>query len=143
LWLCVVSSVGGAAQQGIPQRSDAQRVRVNATLMLCGSVSAPAAAAARSAAQRVRVNATLMLRGSVSAAASSATAQQQRLDVSKQHEPPRFVQPISGLDVPEGGQAVFEVVVSGKPLPDVAWFHEGRPIQHGPDFQVDARPPTC
>jgi len=84
-----------------------------------------------------------MLRGSVSAAASSATAQQQRLDVSKQHEPPRFVQPISGLDVPEGGQAVFEVVVSGKPLPDVAWFHEGRPIQHGPDFQVDARPPTC
>jgi len=54
LWLCVVSSVGGAAQQGILQRSDAQRVRVNATLMLCGSVSAPASAAARSAAQRVR-----------------------------------------------------------------------------------------
>jgi len=51
-------------------------------------------------------------------------------------EPPRFVKPISGLDVPEGGQAVFEVVVAGQPLPDVAWYHEGRPIQHGPDFQV-------
>ena len=51
-------------------------------------------------------------------------------------EPPRFVKPINGLDVPEGGQAVFEVVVTGQPLPEVAWYHEGRPIQHGPDFQV-------
>jgi len=51
-------------------------------------------------------------------------------------EPPRFMKPINGLDVPEGGQAVFEVVVSGQPLPEVTWFHEGRLIQHGPDFQV-------
>lgn len=52
-------------------------------------------------------------------------------------EPPRFLKPVNGLDVPEGGQAVFEVVVSGQPLPEVTWFHEGRQIQHGPDFQVN------
>jgi len=46
------------------------------------------------------------------------------------------MKPINGMDVPEGGQAVFEVVVTGQPLPEVAWYHEGRPIQHGPDFQV-------
>ena len=66
-----------------------------------------------------------------------ATSTQQGLDLSKQMEPPRFLKPVNGLDVPEGGQAVFEVVVSGQPLPEVTWFHEGRPIQHGPDFQVD------
>jgi len=64
---------------------------------------------------------------------------QQRLELSKQMEPPRFMKPINGLDVPEGGQAVFEVVVAGQPLPEVAWYHEGRPIQHGPDFQVSKR----
>jgi len=66
----------------------------------------------------------------------AASSTQPRLDLSKQMEPPRFVKPVNGLDVPEGGQAVFEVVVTGQPLPEVAWYHEGRPIQHGPDFQV-------
>lgn len=65
-----------------------------------------------------------------------ASTTQPGLELSKQMEPPRFMKPINGLDVPEGGQAVFEVVVSGQPLPEVTWFHEGRPIQHGPDFQV-------
>ena len=51
-------------------------------------------------------------------------------------EPPQFVRPIYGLDVVEGGQAMFEVVVSGQPMPDITWYHEGHQIQHGPDFQV-------
>jgi len=69
----------------------------------------------------------------------SASSTQPGLELTKQMEPPRFLKPVSGLDVPEGGQAVFEVVVSGQPLPEVTWFHEGRPIQHGPDFQVGHR----
>jgi hypothetical protein len=51
-------------------------------------------------------------------------------------EPPRFVKPINGLDVPQGGQAMFEVILSGLPAPEVTWYHEGRLIQPGPDFQI-------
>lgn len=58
------------------------------------------------------------------------------LELTKPMEPPRFLKPINGFDVVEGGQAVFEVIVSGQPLPEVVWFHQGHQIHHGPDFEV-------
>lgn len=58
------------------------------------------------------------------------------LELTRPMAPPRFIKPISGFDVVEGGQAVFEVIVSGEPLPEVVWYHEGHQIFHGPDFEV-------
>ena len=66
----------------------------------------------------------------------AALVSEPELDLTKVMEPPQFVRPIYGLDVVEGGQAMFEVVVSGQPMPDITWYHEGHQIQHGPDFQV-------
>ncbi|ESO04844.1 hypothetical protein HELRODRAFT_78542 [Helobdella robusta] len=50
--------------------------------------------------------------------------------------PPQFLKPIYEIDVIKGGQALFEVFLTGSPTPDVIWFHEGQQIFHGPDFQI-------
>ena len=56
-----------------------------------------------------------------------------------QVEPPRFLQPITGLDIMEGNEVRFEAVVAGIPEPQVTWLREGEEIKPSSDFQVMTR----
>ena len=51
-------------------------------------------------------------------------------------EPPKFVKPVTGIQVMEGQPAHFEALVNGQPAPEVTWFREGHQIHHSEDFQV-------
>ena len=53
-----------------------------------------------------------------------------------QPAPPRFVTLMNDVSTPAGRPVRFEVTVSGQPLPQVAWFRDGQPIQNSRDFQV-------
>uniref|UniRef100_A0A7E4UT28 Muscle M-line assembly protein unc-89 n=1 Tax=Panagrellus redivivus TaxID=6233 RepID=A0A7E4UT28_PANRE len=59
----------------------------------------------------------------VSSETSKAT-----LFVGEHTEPPRFSQKLTDLTINESENAVFECSVTGKPVPDVSWFKDGRPV---------------
>ncbi|ELT91006.1 hypothetical protein CAPTEDRAFT_69048, partial [Capitella teleta] len=50
--------------------------------------------------------------------------------------PPRYLKPITGLDVVEGKSAQFEAIVAGQPPPEVTWFREGHQITDSQEFKI-------
>ena len=57
-------------------------------------------------------------------------------------EAPRFVEPLSSLEVLEGEAVCFTVVVSGRPSPRVSWRHNDNDVVEGgsPYFEVIRSP---
>ncbi len=48
--------------------------------------------------------------------------------------PPVVTQALTSLTVEDGSMARLECMVSGKPKPNIAWFHESTLIEPSPDF---------
>lgn len=49
---------------------------------------------------------------------------------------PEFNPPLTPLRVMDGQQARFSCRVSGTPIPQISWFHAGRPIAHHREVKV-------
>ncbi|CAH8612085.1 unnamed protein product [Schistosoma intercalatum] len=51
---------------------------------------------------------------------------------------PQFVKPLptGTLEVKEGGRLFLEVQVSGEPIPQIDWYHNGQSLQSGPIWKV-------
>lgn len=53
------------------------------------------------------------------------------LTVNKKPEPPNIVAEMKSRQVNEGETVNFSIKVTGFPIPEVAWFHNGVPITPG------------
>uniref|UniRef100_A0A095A5L1 Muscle M-line assembly protein unc-89 n=1 Tax=Schistosoma haematobium TaxID=6185 RepID=A0A095A5L1_SCHHA len=53
---------------------------------------------------------------------------------------PQFVKPLptGTLEVKEGGRVFLEVQVSGEPIPQLDWYHNGQSLKSGPIWKVKA-----
>ncbi|XP_071499535.1 titin-like [Diadema antillarum] len=52
------------------------------------------------------------------------------LEVTREEpEAPKFIEPIQSVQVPEGDTARFECVVTGRPMPEITWFHGEKMIK--------------
>lgn len=49
-------------------------------------------------------------------------------DLSKKGECPLFVERPSDVEVTEGGEARFDCVITGTPIPEVLWYFNGREL---------------
>jgi Immunoglobulin I-set domain len=50
--------------------------------------------------------------------------------------PPRFSEPLKNFTVEEGSPISLECRVAGEPEPLIRWYKEGRPLTHGPGFDI-------
>ncbi|XP_071495637.1 myosin light chain kinase, smooth muscle-like [Diadema antillarum] len=51
------------------------------------------------------------------------------VDGGEEPEAPKFIEPIQSVQVPEGDTARFECVVTGRPMPEITWFHGEKMIK--------------
>lgn len=49
--------------------------------------------------------------------------------IGKEPEPPKFIEPIQTATVTQGDMARFECVVTGRPMPEITWFHGEKMIK--------------
>ncbi|XP_077869715.1 uncharacterized protein LOC102801843 [Saccoglossus kowalevskii] len=65
------------------------------------------------------------------------------LDMDK-YEPPNVTKVFESQSVLDGERVTFECTVTGKPLPEVTWLLNNKPIEHGPDYKIRrANDGTC
>ena len=50
--------------------------------------------------------------------------------------PPQFVRRVRTVTVTEGESAVFEVEVTGLPMPDIIWLKDSEPVENIPEFKI-------
>ncbi|XP_027700953.1 myosin light chain kinase, smooth muscle [Vombatus ursinus] len=51
--------------------------------------------------------------------------------------PPIFLKGLSDLEVMDGSQVIMTVQISGNPLPEILWLHNGKEIQESEDFHFE------
>jgi len=62
--------------------------------------------------------------------------QRQEFQMQLMGKPPRFVWQLNSLKVMDGEEARFVCKVTGNPMPDVAWYHNGKLVVDNPDFKT-------
>ncbi|KAL4636237.1 myosin light chain kinase, smooth muscle-like isoform X2 [Arapaima gigas] len=55
----------------------------------------------------------------------------------KKPQPPTFLKSLNDLKVMDGSQVTMTVEVTGNPLPEVMWLHNGQEIQESEDFHFE------
>ena len=51
-------------------------------------------------------------------------------------QPPQFLEELKPMRVLDGEEVILKCVVTGKPMPDILWFHNDRCINKNEDFVV-------
>lgn len=73
-------------------------------------------------------------------ASSTATLLVENEEEIEDLSPPEFSQPIQSLRVMDGERVRFTGKVTGKPMPTLSWFHNGRPVDHHREIKVMQTP---